>query len=52
MNKNGVKYTQWSPVESGGLRWIPVDSGGLRWTPVDSVDLVDSGGLWWTRCVF
>ena len=25
MHKNWFKYTQWSPVEFGGVRWTPVD---------------------------
>ena len=41
MHKNWFKYTQWSPVESGGVRWSPVESGGVRWSPVDyPVDVV------------
>ena len=32
MHKNGIEYTQWTPVDSGGLQWSTVDSGGLQWT--------------------
>ena len=36
MNKNGVKYTQWSLVEFGGVRWSSVEFGGVRWSSMDS----------------